>query len=167
MAKPLFTVRDFRKELSDEVADTGELLRNYEFNISQGIIQRVSRFFDALALMDEPPARSAGGPPANAAPPSAVMNFGHKRSVGNQEKPLEATRKAAEQDAEMTALKAQVAELQAPAAFSVALHLFPESYYAPPTRLLHAANAHSAPSPLTFCRRRSSGSRRRRAETRD
>ena len=121
MVKPLFTVRDFRTELGDEVTDPGdeELLRNYEFNISQGIIQRVSRFFDALALMDEPPARSAGGPPANAAPPSAVMNFGHKRSVGKQENSAEAAaaaRKAAEQDAEMATLKAQVAELQALAA---------------------------------------------------
>eukprot|EP00964_Phaeocystis_antarctica_P036715 scaffold20955_cov66-Phaeocystis_antarctica.AAC.8 len=116
MVKPLFTVRDFRTELGDEVTDPGdeELLRNYEFNISQGIVQRVSRFFDALALMDEPPARSAGGPSAPAAaPPPVVMNFGHKRSVGKQEKSAEAAtataRKAAEQDAEMAALKGQVA----------------------------------------------------------
>jgi len=89
MAKPLLTVRDFRTELSDEVADAGELLRNYEFNISQGIIQRVSRFFDALALMDErgeaPPARGEGGKYADSAR-GGVMGFGHKRNVGNQEK---------------------------------------------------------------------------------
>ena len=80
MVEPLFTVRDFRTELSDEVADTGELLRNYEFNISQGIVQRVSRFFDSLALMDEhgeaPPDSARGG----------VMGFGRKRNVCNQEK---------------------------------------------------------------------------------
>ena len=89
MTEPLLTVRD----LSIELADTGgkelelkddtvetELLRNYEFNISQGIIQRVSRFFDALALMDErgeaPPASARGG----------VMGFGRKHNVCNQEK---------------------------------------------------------------------------------
>jgi hypothetical protein len=89
MAKPLLTVRDFRTELSDEVADAGELLRNYEFNISQGIVQRVSRFFDALALMDERgearPARGEGGKYADSAR-GGVMGFGHKRNVGNQEK---------------------------------------------------------------------------------
>jgi len=46
MVELLLTVRDFRTELSGEVVDTGELLRNYEFNISQGIIQRMSRFFE-------------------------------------------------------------------------------------------------------------------------
>jgi hypothetical protein len=89
MAKPLLTVRDFRTELSDEVADAGELLRNYEFNISQGIVQRVSRFFDALALMDEreevPPARGEGGKYADSAR-GGVMGFGRKRNVCNQEK---------------------------------------------------------------------------------
>ena len=78
MVKPLLTVRDFRTELSDEVADAGELLRNYEFNISQGIVQRVSRFFDALALMDkrgvEPPDYLQGG----------VIGFGNKHNVYNQ-----------------------------------------------------------------------------------
>ena len=114
MTEPLLTVRDLSAERSESDPGDEELLRNYEFNISQGIIQRVSRFFDALALMDEPPARSAGGPSAPAAaPPPVVMNFGHKRSVGKQEKSAEAAaataRKAAEQDAEMTALKGQVA----------------------------------------------------------
>jgi hypothetical protein len=89
MVEPLLTVRDFRTELSGEVVDTGELLRNYEFNISQGIVQRVSRFFDALALMDEcgeePPARGEGGKYADSAR-GGVMGFGHKRNVGNQEK---------------------------------------------------------------------------------
>ena len=89
MAKPLLTVRDFRTELSNKVVATGELLRNYEFNISQGIVQRVSRFFDALALMDErgeaPPARGEGGKYANSAR-GVVMGFGRKRNVGNQEK---------------------------------------------------------------------------------
>ena len=86
MVELLLTVRDFRTELSGEVVDTGELLRNYEFNISQGIIQRMSRFFDALALMgergEEPPARGEG---ANSAR-GGVMGFGHKRNVCNQEK---------------------------------------------------------------------------------
>ena len=89
MVEPLLTVRDFRTELSDKVADAGELLRNYEFNISQGIVQRVSRFFDALALMDErgeaPPARGEGGKYADSAR-GGVMGFGRKRNVGNQEK---------------------------------------------------------------------------------
>ena len=135
MVEPLFTVRDFRTELSDEVADAGELLRNYEFNISQGIVQRVSRFFDALALMDErgevPPARGEGDKYADSAR-GGVMGFGRKRNVCNQEKQparrvaweqqekeriqkaaeeaaAAAARKAAEQDVEMAALKAQVA----------------------------------------------------------
>ena len=90
MVKPLLTVRDLRTELSDEVADTGELLRNYEFNISQGIVQRVSRFFDALALMDErgeaPPARGEGDKYAADSARGGVMGFGRKRNVGNQEK---------------------------------------------------------------------------------
>jgi len=89
MVKPLLTVRDLRTELSNKVVDTGELLRNYEFNISQGIVQRVSRFFDALALMDEPgetpPARGEGGKYADLAQ-GGVMGFGRKRNVGNQEK---------------------------------------------------------------------------------
>ena len=93
MVKPLLTVRDFRTELSDEVADAGELLRNYEFNISQGIVQRVSRFSDALALMDErgeaPPARGEGREQGGEGGDSArggVMGFGHKRNVLNLEK---------------------------------------------------------------------------------
>ena len=87
MTEPLFTVRD----LGVGLADTGdkELLRNYAFNISQGIVQRVSRYFDALALMDErgeaPPARGEGGKYADSAR-GGVMGFGHKRNVGNQEK---------------------------------------------------------------------------------
>ena len=86
MVEPLLTVRDFRTELSDEVADAGELLRNYEFNVSQGIVQRVSRFFDALALMDEvPPARGEGGKYADSAR-GGVMGFGRKRNVCNQER---------------------------------------------------------------------------------
>ena len=130
MVEPLLTVRDFRAEaaqLSDEVADAGELLRNYEFNISQGIVQRVSRFFDALALMDErgeaPPADSERGD---------VMGFGRKRNVGNQEKQparrvaweqqkkersqkeaeeaaAAAALKAAEQDTKLAALEVKVA----------------------------------------------------------
>ena len=35
MVSPLLTVRDFRIGLSYEVADEGELLGNYAFNISQ------------------------------------------------------------------------------------------------------------------------------------
>ena len=125
MVEPLFTVRDFRTELSDEVTDPDddELLRNYEFNISQGIVQRVSRFFDALALSDEPPAHNAGGQSADVAPPPFVMNFGNKRSIGRQETVVwerlqkegeqaaaAAARKAAEQDTKLlAALEAQVA----------------------------------------------------------
>ena len=112
MAKPLLTVRDFRTELSDEVADAGELLRNYEFNVSQGIVQRVSRFFDALALMDErgevPPARGEGADSAR----GGVMGFGRKRNVCNQEK-KPARRVAWEQQgAEMAALRVEVVEMQ-------------------------------------------------------
>ena len=123
MVEPLLTVRDFRTELSNEVADAGELLRNYEFNISQGIVQRVSRFFDALALMDErgeaPPARGEGDKYAADSARGGVMGFGRKRNVCNQEmKP--ARRIASEQqDAEIAALRAQVAELQALAALSL------------------------------------------------
>eukprot|EP00964_Phaeocystis_antarctica_P054159 scaffold31814_cov61-Phaeocystis_antarctica.AAC.1 len=88
MTEPLLTVRDLSVELADDAGEE-ELLRNYEFNISQGIVQRVSRFFDALALMDErgeaPPARGEGGKYADSAR-GGVMGFGHKRSVGNQEK---------------------------------------------------------------------------------
>ena len=135
MVEPLFTVRDFRTELSNKVADAGELLRNYEFNISQGIVQRVSRFFDALALMDErgeaPPARGEGGKYADSAR-GGVMGFGRKRNVCNQEKQparrvaweqqekeriqkaaeeaaAAAARKAAGQDAGIIALKVEAA----------------------------------------------------------
>ena len=94
MEEPLLTVRDFRAGLSDEVADAGELLRNYEFNISQGIVQRVSRFFDALALMDEhgaaPPAHGEGGEGGEDADSARggvkTLGFGHKRNVFNLEK---------------------------------------------------------------------------------
>ena len=133
MTEPLFTVRD----LGVELADTGdkELLRNYAFNISQGIVQRVSRYFDALALMDErgeaPPARGEGGKYADSAR-GGVMGFGHKRNVGNQEKKparrvaweqqvdpavkaeKERIQKAAEEAAaEVAALKEEVAALKA------------------------------------------------------
>ena len=152
MTEPLFTVRD----LGVELADTGdkELLRNYAFNISQGIVQRVSRYFDALALMDErgeaPPARGEGGTSADSAR-GGVMGFGHKRNVCNQEKKparrvaseqqekersqkeaeeaaAAAARKAAEQDTEIIALKAEVAEMQARAAPSAALRLISEKH---------------------------------------
>ena len=92
MVEPLLTVRDFRAELSDEVADAGELLRNYEFNISQGIVQRVSRFFDALALMDErgeaPHVRGEGGEGGEDGDSArgGAMGFWHKHSVFNQQK---------------------------------------------------------------------------------
>ena len=85
MEEPLLTVRDLSVELKDDAGET-ELLRNYEFNISQGIVQSVSRFFDALALMDEaPPARGEGGKYADSAR-GGVMGFGRKRNVCNQEK---------------------------------------------------------------------------------
>ena len=79
MTEPLLTVRDLSVDLKDNAGET-ELLRNYEFNISQGIIQRVSRYFDALALMEEheeaTPDSARGG----------VMGYGRKRNVCNQEK---------------------------------------------------------------------------------
>ena len=88
MEEPLLTVRDLSVELKDDAGET-ELLRNYEFNISQGIVQSVSRFFDALALMDErgevPSARGEGGKYADSAR-GGVMGFGRKRNVCNQEK---------------------------------------------------------------------------------
>eukprot|EP00964_Phaeocystis_antarctica_P045699 scaffold26316_cov60-Phaeocystis_antarctica.AAC.7 len=112
MTEPLLTVRDLSVELKDDAGET-ELLRNYEFNISQGTVQRVSRFFDALALMDEaPPARGEGGKYADSAR-GGVMGFGRKRNVCNQEKST--------QDAKVAALKVQVAELQALATPSAAL----------------------------------------------
>ena len=89
MVRPLLTVGDFRAGLSlDEVADAGELLRNYEFNISQGIIQRVSRYFDALALMEEH--EEAAPDPAR----GDVMGYGRKRNVCNQEQNKPARRVA-------------------------------------------------------------------------
>ena len=88
MEEPLLTVRDLSVELKDDAGEV-ELLRNYEFNISQGIVQSVSRFFDALALMDErgevPSARGEGGKYADSAR-GGVMGFGRKRNVCNQEK---------------------------------------------------------------------------------
>jgi hypothetical protein len=88
MEEPLLTVRDLSVELKGDAGET-ELLRNYEFNISQGIVQSVSRFFDALALMDErgevPSARVEGGKYADSAR-GGVMGFGRKRNVYNQEK---------------------------------------------------------------------------------
>ena len=118
MVKPLLTVRDFRAGLSDEVADAGELLRNYEFNISQGIVQRVSRFFDALALMDEhgeaPLARGEGGEGGKDGDSArgGVMGFGRKRNVFNLEK-KPARRVDWEQQVKMVALEAKVAALEA------------------------------------------------------
>jgi len=125
MVEPLFTVRDFRNELSNEVADAGELLRNYEFNISQGIVQRVSRFFDALALMNErgeaPPARGEGDKYAANSARGGVMGFGRKRNVCNQERhparrvaweQQDVMAALAEQSVEMAALRAQVAAMQ-------------------------------------------------------
>ena len=58
MVEPLLTVRDFRAELSDEVADAGELLRNYEFNISQGIVQRVSQPLSVIRGRNTAPGQS-------------------------------------------------------------------------------------------------------------
>jgi hypothetical protein len=88
MEEPLLTVRDLGVEFKNDTGEV-ELLRNYEFNISQGIVQSVSRFFDALALMDErgevPPARVDGGKYADSAR-GGVMGFGRKRNVCNQEK---------------------------------------------------------------------------------
>jgi hypothetical protein len=88
MEEPLLTVRDLSVELKDDAGEV-ELLRNYEFNISQGIVQSVSRFFDALALMDErgevPSARVEGCKYADSAR-GGVMGFGRKRNVCNQEK---------------------------------------------------------------------------------
>ena len=136
MVEPLLTVRDFRTELSNEVGDAGELLRNYEFNISQGIVQRVSRFLDALALIDErgeaPPARGEDDKYATDSARGGVMGFGRKSNVCNQERhparrvareqqdvALEAKVAAAaalkvtEQDAKVAALEAEVAVLRA------------------------------------------------------
>ena len=127
MEEPLLTVRDLSVELKDDAGET-ELLRNYEFNISQGIVQSVSRFFDALALMDEaPPARGESGKYADSAR-GGVMGFGRKRNVCNQEKSVmaekaekeriqkeaeeaatAAARKAEGQDVEIIALKEEVA----------------------------------------------------------
>ena len=140
MTEPFLTVRDLSVDLEYDAGKT-ELLRNYEFNISQGILQTVSRFFDALALMDEhgeaPPARGEGGEDADSARGS-VIGFGHKRNVCNLEKKparriawvqqekerikkeaeaakesaVAAALKAAEQDAKVAALEAKVAEMQ-------------------------------------------------------
>ena len=137
MVSPLLTVRDFRIGLSYEVADEGELLGNYAFNISQGILQHVSRFIDALTFVEEDAESGRGG----------VMGFGHKRNVLNLVEKAPARRvawdqqekeriqkkavaeaaaakeaaeaaalKAAEQDAKVAALEAKVAEMQALAA---------------------------------------------------
>jgi len=64
MVKPLLTVNDLRTaDTSSEPPDAeeSELLRNYCFNISQGIIQRVSRFFDQMALVDKEAATTFQG----------------------------------------------------------------------------------------------------------
>jgi len=140
MEEPLLTVRDLSVELKDDAGET-ELLRNYEFNISQGIVQSVSRFFDALALMNEaPPARGESGKYADSAR-GGVMGFGRKRNVCNQEKSVMAEKaekeriqkeaeeaataaalKATEQDTKMAALEKKVAEMQALAAPSLQLY---------------------------------------------
>ena len=160
MVRPLLTVRDFRAEaaqLSDEVADAGELLRNYEFNISQGIVQRVSRFFDALALMDEhgeaPPVRGEGGEGGK----GGVMGFGHKRNVCNLEKkPARRVAwaqqaKAAEQDAKVAALEAKVAEMQVLAAICLSAALRPCLTHLDPAHQSHLRTLpHSLHSP-TLC----------------
>ena len=177
MVKPLLTVRDFRAGLSDEVADAGELLRNYEFNISQGIVQRVSRFSDALALMDEPgeapPARGEGGEGGDSAR-GGVMGFGHKRNVCNLEKKparrvtweqqererlqkevaaaaLKATEqdaKATEQDAKVAALEAKVADMQV-----LAAHCGSAPVPGPPPSAPIAPPHISAPSAFTHLMR--------------
>ena len=136
MVEPTLTVHDFRTELSVEVTDPGdeELLRNYAFNISQGIVQRVSRFSDALVLIDEnkssQPAPSEGDASAAGVNGGGVMGFGRKSKVYNQEKPARkasedripreneeeaaaAARKAVEQDTKLAALEAKFAARQA------------------------------------------------------
>jgi hypothetical protein len=93
MTEPLLKVRDLSVDLKDDAGNT-ELLRNYEFNISQGIIQSVSRYFDALALMKEheeaaPDPARGGKEHEEAAPDPArggVMGYGRKRNICNQEK---------------------------------------------------------------------------------
>ena len=171
MEEPLLTVRDLSVELKDDAGET-ELLRNYEFNISQGIVQSVSRFFDALALMDEaPPARSEGGKYADSAR-GGVMGFGRKRNVCNQEKSVmaekaekeriqkeaeeaatAAARKAAEQDTKLATLETMITEMQALAAPSLqlcslshprhTLRITPRTPHA--LRTLHAIYAVSPP----------------------
>jgi hypothetical protein len=128
MEEPLLTVRDLSVEFKDGTGET-ELLRNYEFNISQGIVQRVSRFFDALALMDEaPPARGEGGKYADSAR-GGVMGFGRKRNVCNQEK--KSARRVAweQQDAEMAALRVEVAEMQQALGTTLSSAMCPISLY--------------------------------------
>ena len=151
MVKPLFTVRDLSPNLSD---NDEELLRNYEFNISRGILQHVSRFFDALALMDEhgkaPPARGEGGMDADSAR-GGVMGFGHKRNVCNLEK-KPVRRVAWEQQekeriqneaAKVAALEAKVAEMQALAALC-------GSALVPDQPRPHIAPPHIPPAPSAF-----------------
>ena len=131
MEEPLLTVRDLSVELKDDAGEV-ELLRNYEFNISQGIVQRVSRFFDALALMDErgevPPAHGEGGKNADSAR-GGVMGFGRKRNVCNQEK--KPARRVAweQQDAEMAALRVEVAEMQQALGTTLSSAMCPISLY--------------------------------------
>jgi hypothetical protein len=123
MEEPLLMVRDLSDEFKDDTGET-ELLRNYEFNISQGIVQRVSRFFDALALMNErgeaPLARGEGNKYADSAR-GGVMGFGRKRNVCNQERhparrvaweQQDVMAALAKQSSEMTALRTQVAAMQ-------------------------------------------------------
>ena len=89
MVKPLLTVNDLRTaDTSSEPPDAeeSELLRNYCFNISQGIIQRVSRFFDQMALVDKEAATTFQGEtktPASTPPTQrgGVMQFEEKRRL--------------------------------------------------------------------------------------
>ena len=187
MVEPILTVHDFRTELSDEVTGPGdeELLRNYAFNISQGIVQRVSRFSDALVLIDEnkssQPAPSEGDASAAGVNGGGVMGFGRKSKVYNQEKPARkasqdrislgsAAREVAEQDTQVAALKAQVAELQARSPHPLQRPLWNtirapstlRAFYTPYTRTLFLlrppAHLHTC-TICTICRRRSSGRR--------
>ena len=171
MEEPLLTVRDLSVELKDDAGET-ELLRNYEFNISQGIVQSVSRFFDALALMDEaPPARGESGKYADSAR-GGVMGFGRKRNVCNQEKSVmaekaekeriqkeaeeaatAAARKAAEQDTKLATLETMVAEMQALAAApslqlcSLSHPRIPSAPSAPFAHSAHSASLRSRSAP--------------------
>ena len=85
------------------MADEGELLGNYAFNISQGILQRVSRFIDALTFVEEDAESGRGG----------VMGFGHKRNVLNLVEKAPARRVAWDQQEKERIQKKAVAEAAA------------------------------------------------------